>query len=396
MIFIHSLRMLADLSVYFFIAELFVVSQGAGSQFVQFILLGLAYGVAVYMQSRTLNKLYFALPLAVLLTPGGYIPALLPPVIYILFLLYKENTKLSWDRQCELFSMVIKFYPLAGISLCLLGKTADFVRYSLPMAFMSLATSVFLMRMLRQPPAVYLQPQYQRKNATMFAVVMGMAWLFSRDFVFRMAGSAMHFVYMKAIYPVLNGFILLFMGVLKLIMALFSWFKFGEVRFTENHLGGAEFGPTFKDAIITGDNVATTETFLTVLLAGVLLVAAFWFFRWLALHNGEENFISQGMDIIRGKENSKQKKERATTTVLQVRRQYRTFLKLYRQYGGKMETSTTSRDILDRSEHLLKTVPADMLAEMRQIYINARYGGTATKADLKRMKQINKELATKD
>jgi hypothetical protein len=388
--------MLADLSVYFFIAELFVVSQGAGSQFVQFILLGLAYGVAVYMQSRTLNKLYFALPLAVLLTPGSYIPALLPPVIYILFLLYKEKTKLSWDRQCELFSMVIKFYPLAGISLCLLGKTADFVRYSLPMAFMSLATSVFLMRMLRQPPAVYLQPQYQRKNATMFAVVMGMAWLFSRDFVFRMAGSAMHFVYMKAIYPVLNGFILLFMGVLKLIMALFSWFKFGEVRLTENHLGGAEFRPTFKDSIITGDNVATTETFLTVLLAGVLLVAAFWFFRWLALHNGEENFISQGIDIIRGKENAKQKKERATTTVLQVRRQYRAFLKLYRQYGGKMETSTTSRDILDRSEHLLKTVPADMLAEMRQIYINARYRGTATKADLKRMKQINKELATKD
>ena len=61
-----------------------------------------------------------------------------------------------------------------------------------------------------------------------------------------------------------------------------------------------------------------------------------------------------------------------------------------------METSTTSRDILDRSEQLLKAAPADMLAEMRQIYINARYGGTATKADLKRMKQINKELMAKD
>ena len=34
--------------------------------------------------------------------------------------------------------------------------------------------------------------------------------------------------------------------------------------------------------------------------------------------------------------------------------------------------------------------------EMRQIYINARYGGTATKSDLKRMKQINKELAAKN
>ena len=396
MIFIHSLKMLADLSVYFFIAELFVGSQGAGSQFAQYLLLSLAYGTAVYLQNRSLNKLYLLLPLLVLLVPGSYRLALLPPIIYILFLLYKENTKLSWDRQSELFSMVIKFYPLAGISLCLLGKTADFVRHSLPMAFMTLATSVFLMRMLRQPPAVYLQPQYQRKNATMFAVVMGMAWLFSRDFVFRFIWKAMSFVYMKTIYPLLSLFIMLFMGLLKLIMALFSWFKFGEVRFTENHLGGAEFGPTFKDAIITGDNVATTETFLTVLLTGVLLVAAFWFFRWLALHNGEENFISRGIDIIRGKEGAKHKKERATTTVLQVRRQYRIFMKLYRQYGGKMETSTTSRDILDRSEQLLKAAPADMLAEMRQIYINARYGGTATKADLKRMKQINKELMAKD
>ena len=250
MIFIHSLRMLADLSVYFFIAELFVVSQGGGSQFIQYLLLGLAYGVAVFRQNRSINKAYMLLPLAVLLTPGSYRLALLPPVIYILFLLYKENTKLSWDRQCELFSMTIKFYPLAGISLCLLGKTADFVQYSLPMAFMSLATSVFLMRMLRQPPAVYLQPQYQRKNVTMFVVVMGMAWLFSRDFVFRIVGSALHFVYMKAVYPVLNGFILLFMGVLRLIMALFSWFKFSEIRFTENHLGGADFGKNIVDSRI--------------------------------------------------------------------------------------------------------------------------------------------------
>ena len=90
MIFIHTLRMLADLSVYFFIAELFVVSQGAGSQFLQYLLLGLGYGVAVYIQSRSLNRLYMLLPLAVLLVPGSYRLALLPPVIYILFLLYNN------------------------------------------------------------------------------------------------------------------------------------------------------------------------------------------------------------------------------------------------------------------------------------------------------------------
>lgn len=395
MVFIHTLRMVADLSVYFFIAELFVISQGGSSQFVQMLLLGLSYGLLVFLQNRKFNKRFMLLPVAVFFVPGSYFLALVPPVIYILYLIYTEKTLLSWDRQSELFSGSVKFFPLAGIAICLLGNTVNFVQYSLPMVLVSVATSVFLMRMLRQPPSVYLDPRYQRRNCLLFIVVLFMAWLFSRDFMFRLAGSAMHFVYMNAIYPVLNCFITLFMVVLKIIMALFSWFKFGEVRFTENHLGGAEFGPTFKDAVIIGDNVATTETFLTAILAIVLLVAAFYFFRWLALHNGEETFISRGFDMIRGKDSAKPKKERATTTVLQVRRQYRIFLKLYKDHGGKIANSSTSRDVLQRSVEILPDISRDILEEMRRIYLNARYGGTATKSDLKRMKQINKELAAK-
>ena len=206
----------------------------------------------------------------------------------------------------------------------------------------------------------------------------------------------MSFVYMKAIYPVFNAFIWLFMLVLRVLMYIFSWFKLGEVKFTENHLNGGEMGPSFKDAVIVGDHVATTQSVLTIILVGVLLVCAFYFFRWLALHKGEEAFISQGLDIIRGKDTARQKKERATTTVLQVRRQYRIFLKLYRENGGKIENAFTSRDVMDRSSDVLRDAPVSLLEEMRQIYINARYGGTATKADLKRMKQINKELAAKN
>ena len=115
----------------------------------------------------------------------------------------------------------------------------------------------------------------------------------------------------------------------------------------------------------------------------------------MALHKGEDSFISRGFDVIRGKETTKTKKERATTTVLQVRRQYRQFLKLYRENGGKMENSSTSEDVLNNSVEVLPQVSADVLEEMRQIYINARYGGVATKTDLKRMRQINKELSAK-
>ena len=143
MIFIHSLRMLADLSVYFFIAELVTVSLGASSQFVQFLLLGASYGLAVFMQSRNYNKIFMLLPLAVLFLPGSYPLALIPPVAYITYLLYKEDHKLSWDRQSELFSITVKFFPITGVVICFLGYSRIVVQYSLPMAFVSFVTSIF-------------------------------------------------------------------------------------------------------------------------------------------------------------------------------------------------------------------------------------------------------------
>ena len=396
MIFIHTLRMLADLSVYFFIAQVFVISVGGASQFAQFVLLGLCYGLMVYLQHRGSNKICMLLPMVVLFVPGSYVPAIIPPVIYMVYLIYSDNTRLSWDRQSELFSLCTKFFPLTSILIYFLRKQDILVQHCLPVVFISLVTSVFLMRMLRQPRSVYLEPNYQRKNAALFCILIFIAWLCSRDFMFRLFGGALSLVYTKAIYPVLNGFIMLFMGFLRIVMALMSWFKLGEIKFTENHLEGGDMGPTFTDVITGETHVATTETVLTALLVIFLLICAFYFFRWLALHNGEEIFISDSIDIIRGNNRTRRKKERATTTVLQIRKQYRTFLKLYRQQGGKIEKRSTSLDILNQSAEKMPEASADLLAEMRQIYINARYAGTATKADLKRMKQINKELMAKE
>ena len=396
MIFIHTLRMAADLSVYFFIAELFAISLGASSQFIPYLLLSLCYGTMVFLQTKQFNKLYMLLPVAVMFIPVSYPLILLPPLAYILYLVFTEHTNLSWDRQSELFSICIKFFPIVGVAICLLGNHVNFIQYSLPVVFVSMATSIFLMRMLRHSPSVYLDLQYQRKNILLFVIVLGFGWLFSRDFVFRRMGNALSFAYMKGIYPVLNGFIWLFMGVLRIFMAIFSWFKFGEIKFEENHLAGGEIGHSFKDAVIIGDHVAATETVFTIIAIIALFICAFYFFRWLALHKGEDSFISQGIDMIRTGGSSQTKKERQTTTALQIRRQYRIFLKLYKTHGGKIETASTSQDVLESSEKVLPDISSDILAEIRRIYINARYGGNATKSDLKRIKQINKELAAKN
>ena len=87
MIFIHTLRMMAELSVYFFFAELFVISLGGSSQLVPMLLLSFCYGILVYLQNKKFHMLYMLLPVAVLLYPGSSIIALLPPIMYILYLI---------------------------------------------------------------------------------------------------------------------------------------------------------------------------------------------------------------------------------------------------------------------------------------------------------------------
>ena len=396
MIFINTLRMIADLSVYFFFAELFVISAGYPSQLIHMLLLSLCYGILTFLKKKKNSKLYILLPLLVLIIPGRNILALLPPIAYILYLIAKEHFGLSWDRQSELFSLSLKIFLIAGACICLSGNYSNFVQYSLPIAFLSVVTSVLLMRMLRQDSSIYLNPQYQQKNCMIFLAVLLLAWMFSRDFIFELIGKPISIFYMKGIYPILSLLITCFAAFLRFVMKLFSWIKLGEIKFQENQLPEGQMGPTYADfSEAFGKHVGSAESVLTTLAIVTLLVIAFFFFRWLILHKGEESFISQGLEIIRGSESSAIKKERATTTVLQIRKQYRIFLRHYRQHGGKLETSTTSKDVLIHSSKVLSTESLDTLNEMRDIYLQARYRGTATKADLKRMKEINKEMAAK-
>lgn len=393
MIFLNTLRMIVDLSFYFFFAELFVISTGNPSQMTHMLLLSVCYAVMVYLHKKEYKKFYYILPALVLLVPNSCVWALLPAIGYILYIVAKDTIALSWDRQSELFSISYKVFLDASVCISLAGNYVNVIRYSLPMAFISIVTSILLMRMLRHEPETYLSPQYQLKNCFLLLVVLFVAWLSSRDFVFSFIGNSISFVYMNCIYPILLIMINCLVLFIKLVMNLFSWIKLGEVKFEENLLPESEGSPTALDfsTIVSSTNDAF-KSVLYIILFILLLVLAFFFFRWLALNRGEESILGHGLDIIRGSDSASTKKERSTSTVLQVRRQYRIFLKLYQAHGGRLEQSDTSQDILKRSSTLFPQ--NELMEEMREIYLMARYRNTASKSDLKRMRQINKEMAS--
>lgn len=394
MIFISTLRMMVDLSFYFYFAELFVAAKGKTSQLIPMIVLCVCYGILVYLLKNNFKKIYLALPFLVLLLPGSHLIALLPPLFYILYLIIKENVGLSWDRQSELFSMSCKVFLGAGLCLCLIGSGPIFIRYSLPMASVSVVSSVLLMRMLRHDPATYLNPQYQLKNCILLVIVLFFAWLSSRDFVFSFLGNSIKFLYFQCLYPILLLLLSAVVFLIRLVSSLLAWTKLDEFSFEEVWMTQLE-DETTKELL---DSVAEVYDgsfvkIITILFTIAVIVLIFFFFRWLALNRGEESIMDRGLDIIRSNHPEKTKKERASSTVLQIRRQYRIFLKLYRDRGGSLVLSDTSEDILKRGSAYFSQT--ELLQEMRDIYLNARYRNTASKTDLKRMKQINKEMASR-
>lgn len=79
-----------------------------------------------------------------------------------------------------------------------------------------------------------------------------------------------------------------------------------------------------------------------------------------------------------------------SSRVQQIRRQYRKFLALYQSCGEKLEICDTSKDIFCKCVKFLSD--ANSLEEMRKIYIGTRYDNDVAKADIKKMKQINRML----
>jgi hypothetical protein len=225
-------------------------------------------------------------------------------------------------------------------------------------------------------------------------IVLFFAWLSSRDFVFSFLGNSIKFLYFQCLYPILLLLLSAVVFLIRLVSSLLAWTKLDEFSFEEVWMTQLE-DETTKELL---DSVAEVYDgsfvkIITILFTIAVIVLIFFFFRWLALNRGEESIMDRGLDIIRSNHPEKTKKERASSTVLQIRRQYRIFLKSYRDRGGSLVLSDTSEDILRRGSAYFSQT--ELLQEMRDIYLNARYRNTASKTDLKRMKQINKEMASR-
>ncbi len=348
MIFIYGLRLISDLAFYFFFANSIVKSQ---------------------------------------------ILAAIPALAYAIYLIVSKKLDTNWDRQSDFFSKAWKIFLAFGSFVCLIGKSQIFVQRSIPMAILCLATSVLLMRMLRHGSDIYLDKKYQIKNFLFLCSILGITLILSSKFMLNTVLGSFGFMYNHLLLPILTFIIAGITGLIGLFLRLLSWFNLTDVTFEESHLSGSPSDNPLADSI----NEAVSQSpvakmFFSAIGIIALLIVIFFIFRWLSARRELNTKLAPGILLSREELPEKQS-ERSGSTVNQVRRQYRKYLKLCKTYGAKLPKSATSTSVEEQSEKLFGFFSEN--SEIKDIYIRARYNNHATKSDLRKLKQMYQTIKQK-
>ena len=129
----------------------------------------------------------------------------------------------------------------------------------------------------------------------------------------------------------------------------------------------------------------------------VLFVAAgiYFFFRWLASHKNEDQGEIMGFSVEQtGMKPTQHKTGKSDSFwVRQIRREYRNYMKLCQEKGISIKASTTSRDLQENHERNPQI--CGQCQELRQIYLDARYGQRADFQSAKRFREVYKEIKKK-
>ena len=178
MIWMHSLRMFADLSFFgmFAGAVASYLLQRIGGMDTQILprsilglgILSLIYGISFIYREKG-KKRFFLLPFLALSFVGAAgclaeLVVLVPGVAYVATMIIKREYPLFWSRQADLFQAFWKAALILGSFLLLLGQWKIILQITLPLAVCTAAGLILLLRSLRHEPKVYLGRKFQIEN----------------------------------------------------------------------------------------------------------------------------------------------------------------------------------------------------------------------------------------
>ena len=398
--FLHGLRMLGDLLIYGTFAAFFTACLGGGPAPLLLLLPAFCYGVsACFSQRRILRTGCAVLSLLGLLLVPDRVDqaAYLPAVFYAVYLAWKGDYLLSASRQSDVFFLFCKVYPVFAVALSLIWDADVMLTVSLPLAVWAAFLQIFLMRVLRQAPAVYQKPSYLLRSAGSLAALAALGFLLSRPTVLGGAQAVVKAVYFGLVVPVLTLplALLAWLAEHALLSAMTSLLRWIAARsgnldpdLLESPPGQSSAGQSLPTA---GEPLMDGERLLDIL--GLILLAAgcAWLFRRLLQANKAKQFPLTKTGQTQTRKLPRRAHRRPAFFLspnARIRRAYGRYLERQVQHGVLRTPSETSLDRLGRTPFL------DQEAErqLRRLYLKARYGECATPQDAAAAERLEKAL----
>ena len=405
MTFLLWLRAAGDLAFYYSYAAFFVSLSGSAFSLPGILIPSFFYALSrIGRKSRTLRCTVALLGAAALLVPVLGLwdrIALVPAVAYAGYLARNDNYALSHDRQTDVFLLFCKSYPIFFAIIALMGGFRLLASYSLLPALLTVVVNVFLLRVLRHEPEIYTKPRFLLESLRTPAAFLFAAWLMHLDAVTTAVKTVLFALYQYVIVPLLWAVLYLFALIISLLVTpLMQLFSGAEVTSLDME-SGIEGLADQAASDSTGESYPLILQALKILalLAVIAAVCTFLilFFRRLAGDRQTAAASDEPTQVSHRtvRPPAAEKEERLPVSPLhpvnQVRRQYRRYLKLCRSLGYTPNIFDTSRDICRESSGLFPG-EASAAAQLRELYLRARYRGEATREDAVRASRLVDQL----
>ena len=271
---------------------------------------------------------------------------------------------------------------------------------ALPFATAAAVLLVGFNRTTRQDPEISTRPGYLLLSGGVLAAVCAGPFLLSRSVVVAGAKAAASAVYFGGIVPVLQLFLnnivvqgvtWLFHGILQFIHWLFTLFppkplERTEIVSTDEVIANAQRAAEDAEPLINGMSMLTVLGILLAVLCAVLVVRHF-------LRQKFRHTDTACTDTT--VRHSTYKRARRwpglfLSPVDKVRREYAIYLDHCQRHGVTILRGDTSLDLTGRAFGMDFAAEA----ELRQIYLKARYNGTATAEDAARAAELVRKICS--
>lgn len=397
-VFLHGLRLMADLLIYGSFASFFAACLGGRPAPLLLLLPAVCYGLSACFSSRRILRTGCAAVslVGVLLVPAwADRAAYLPAVFYALHLAWRGEYLLSADHQTDVFLLFCKVYPVFAILLSLAWNGEVMLTVSLPLAVWAIFMQIFLMRVLRQPPAVYQSPGCLLVNAGLLLGVGALSFLLSRPAVLDTVQTAVGAVYFGLVVPVLTVPLSIAAWaaehlLLPAITALLYWIAARSGNQDPAALGSvADSALHSSDFNLSGEPLLDGTWLLTAVGMALLGIGCILLFRRM-LQKNKASLTKAGE--VKTQRISRRTRRKWPAFFLspnaRVRRAYSRYLEQQARHGVTRRPPETSLDLLGRTPFL----DPDAEQQLRLLYLKARYGECATSQDAAAAERLEKML----